>query len=176
MRATLFPCRLAAALSLLLIPALSQAATHIEIQGGRSYSDSHGTNAAFVEAVFAPQPIGNSRFTWSPDISAGYIDGRDVTKFRARAYNERSSVGLVAAGARFRTRDENTWYHPLFFSFQVAGTDHTTMALSSHYEFVSTLGLQWKHLSFQLRHISNGGLHDPNRGETMALVGVGFDI
>lgn len=176
MRAILSPFRLAAALSLLIAPAVSMAATHVEIQGGRSYSDSHGTNAAFVEAVFAPRPIGNSRFTWLPDLSAGWIDGRDVAKYRGCPYGDRSSVELVAAGARLRTSDESAWYHPLFFSFQVAGTDHTTMALSSHYQFVSTLGLQWKHLSFQVRHISNGGLHDPNRGETMALVGVGFDI
>ena len=139
--------------------------------------DSHGTRTAFVEAVFAPQPIGNSRFTWSPDVSAGWIDGRDLAKYRMGANTTRdSSVALVAAGARLRASDEQAWYHPLFFSFQVAGTNHTTLALSSHYQFVSTLGLQWDHLSLAVRHISNGGLHDPNRGETMALVGVGFDI
>jgi len=51
-----------------------------------------------------------------------------------------------------------------------------TMALSSVGEFVNTVGWQGKYLSFQIRHISNGGTHGPNRGETMALVGVGFDL
>ncbi|MFK2902516.1 acyloxyacyl hydrolase [Dyella ginsengisoli] len=136
--------------------------------------DSHGTNTAFVEAVFAPHAIGNSRYTWSPDVSAGWIDGRDLT--RKYSQTTRPSVALVAAGARLRTSDESAWFYPLFFSFQLAGTNHATQALSSHYQFVSTLGLQFKHVSFGIRHISNGGLHDPNSGETMALVGVGFDI
>lgn len=168
--------RFAAALPLLALPALSHATTHVEVQGGRSYMDSYGTNTAFVEAVFAPRAIGTSRFTWSPDVSAGWIDGRGISKYRQTTYTARPSVALVAAGARFRTSDESAWYRPLFFSFQVAGTNHTTQALSSHYQFVSTLGLQFDHLSLALRHISNGSLHDPNRGETMALVGVGFDI
>lgn len=176
MRVISSPLRFAAALPLLLLPLLSQAATHVEVQAGRSYMDSHGSNTAFVEAVFAPRPIGNSRFAWSPDLSAGWIDGRDLAKYRDGRYDTRSSVALLAAGARFRTTDESAWYHPFFFSFQLAGTNHTTQALSSHYQFVSTLGLQWSHLSLALRHISNGGLHDPNRGETMALVGIGFDI
>ena len=168
------PRRLVAALALIALPALSQATAHVEVQAGRSYLDSHGTNTAFVEAVFAPHAIGNSRYTWSPDLSAGWIDGRDLT----RQYHQttRPSVALVAAGARLRTGDEIAWYHPLFFSFQLAGTNHTTQALSSHYQFVSTLGLQFKHVSVGIRHISNGGLHDPNSGETMALVGVGFNL
>jgi len=41
----------------------ASAATHLEVQGGRSYMDSHGTNAAFVEATFDAHPIGSTRFT-----------------------------------------------------------------------------------------------------------------
>lgn len=174
MHAILSPRRLTAALALIVLPALSQAATHVEVQAGRSYMDSHGTNTAFVEAVFAPHAIGDTRYAWSPEVSAGWIDGRDLTKHYSQT--TRPSVALVAAGARLRTSDESAWFHPLFFSFQLAGTNHATQALSSHYQFVSTLGLQFKHVSFGIRHISNGGLHDPNSGETMALVGVGFDL
>lgn len=156
--------------------ALPAAAAHLEVQGGRSYMDTHGTNTAFIEATFAPHPIGSSRFDWSPDLSAGWIDGRDVARYRNSPYDTRQSVALVAAGARFHYGAPEAWYRPLFFSFQLAGTNHTTQALSSHYQFVSTLGWQGEHLSFQIRHVSNGGIHDPNRGETMALVGVGFDL
>lgn len=171
-----FASRFAFALPLLALPALSHAATHLEVQGGRSYMDSYGTNVAFVEAVFTPRAIGAGRFTWAPDVSAGWIDGRGIGKYRQAEYTARPSVALVAAGARFRASDESAWYRPLFFSFQVAGTNHATQALSSHYQFVSTLGLQFDHVSLAVRHISNGSLHDPNRGETMALVGIGFDI
>ena len=169
------PSRLALAFTL-AATALPVAAAHLELQGGRSYMDSYGANAAFVEAVFAPHPLGDSRFTWSPDVSAGWIDHRDVRRYRGAPYDTTDAVTLLAAGARFRGGDAGDWYHPLFFGFELAGTNHTTQALSSHYQFVSTLGWQGDHLSFQLRHISNGGLHDPNRGETMALVGIGFDL
>ena len=168
--------RLAFAIALLALPVLSQAATRLEVQAGRSYMDSHGTHVGFVEAVFAPYAIGNTRFTLSPDVSAGWIEGRNLAQFNGARYGTRPSVALVAAGARLRTTDESAWYHPVFFSFQVAGTNHTTQALSTHYQFVSTLGLQFNHVSVGIRHISNGAIHKPNRGETMAVVGLGFDI
>lgn len=170
--------RLRGALALLLATAaLPAAATHLELQGGRSYMDAHAANAAFIEATFAPHALGDSgRFDWSPDVSAGWINGRDVYRYRGASYDTSHSVGLLAAGARFHYGAPDAWYRPLFFSFQLAGTTQTTQALSSHYQFVSTLGWQGKHLSLQIRHISNGGFNGPNRGETMALVGVGFDL
>lgn len=174
----LVPPRLRGALALLLTTAaLPVAAAHLEVQGGRSYMDAHGANTAFIEATFAPRAIGSSgRLDWSPDISAGWIDSRDVRRYRNAEFDTSDSVALLAAGARFHYGAPGVWYRPLFFSFQLAGINQTTQALSSHYQFVSTLGWQGEHLSFQLRHISNGGLNGPNRGETMALVGVGFDL
>ncbi|HEV2621481.1 MAG TPA: acyloxyacyl hydrolase [Frateuria sp.] len=157
--------------------ALPATAAHLELQGGRSYMDSYGANTAFVEATFAPHTIGaNGRLDWSPDLSAGWIDSRDVRRYRNAAYGTDHAVALVAAGARFHYGDADAWYRPLFFSFQLAGANRTTQALSTHYQFVSSLGWQGEHLSFQIRHISNGSLHKPNRGETMALVGLGFDL
>jgi hypothetical protein len=161
---------------LLATAALPAAATHLELQGGRSYMDAHATNAGFIEATFAPHALGGSgRLDWSPDVSVGWIDGRDVYRYRGAQYDTSHSVALLAAGARFHYGAADAWYRPLFFGFQVAANNQMTQALSSHYQFVSTLGWQGQHLSFQIRHISNGGLNGPNRGETMALVGVGFD-
>lgn len=167
-----------AALALFLATAaLPAAAAHLELQGGRSYMDDHPANTAFLEATFAPHAIGNSgRLDWTPDISAGWIDNRDVRRYRNWEYDTNHAVALLAAGARFHYGAPDAWYRPLFFSFQLAGINHTTQALSSHYQFVSTLGWQGEHLSLQIRHISNGGFNGPNRGETMALVGVGFDL
>jgi len=172
MRASLLPHLLALGLLATVLPAT---AAHLELQGGRSYMDSYGADAAFAEVVFASHPLGASHFSWAPDVSVGWIDGRDVRRYRASRYGTTDAVAMLAAGARFRASAEH-WYHPLFFSFQLAGTDQTTQALSTHYQFVSTLGWQGEHVSFQLRHISNGGLNGSNRGETMALVGVGFDL
>ncbi|MHB1056993.1 MAG: acyloxyacyl hydrolase [Rhodanobacter sp.] len=164
------------ALSLLAATLPATAATRLEVQAGRSYMDSHGANAAFVEAVFAPRPLGQTRFTWSPDVSLGWIDGREVARYDYSRYTTRNTVALAAGGARFHRGDAGDWYQPLFFSIQLAAANHTTQALSSHYQFISTLGWQAKHFSVAIRHISNGSLQDPNRGETMALIGFAFDI
>lgn len=152
------------------------AATHLEIQGGRSYMDRHGTNAAFVEAVFDEHRIGTTRFSWSPDVLLGWIGGRAVLRYRGARYDTSDDAWLLAGGARIHYGDAGDWYRPLFFSFQPALNTGRTQALSSAYEFISTLGWQGRHVSFQIRHVSNGRLHKPNRGETMALFGVGFDL
>jgi hypothetical protein len=151
-------------------------AAHLEIQGGRSYMDSYATNAVFVEGVFDERRIGNSRFSWSPDFSAGWINGRDVDRYRGASFDTRDDVWLLAGGARFLYGDADDWYRHLFFSFQPAVQSGRTQALSSAYEFVSTLGWQGRRFSVQIRHVSNAGLRQPNRGETMALVGIGFDL
>jgi hypothetical protein len=166
-----------AALSLAAVTVPAAAQTHLEVQGGRSYMDSHGTDAFFVEAVFDPRAMGQSRFTWSPDVSLGYISGRHVGEYRGAHPGVTNNVWVGAAGARFHYGSAGDWYQPFFFSFQLAGTaGGRTQALSSAYQFVSTLGWQYKNVSFQIRHISNGSFKEPNRGETMALVGIGFDI
>lgn len=156
--------------------AVSARAAHVEVQAGRSYMDSYATNTAFVEGVFAAHRIGDSRWSWSPDVSLGWVQGRNVARYRYSRYTTKDHVWLLAAGARFHYGEDANWYRHLFVSFQPAVTSGRTQALSSGYEFASTLGWQGEHLSFQVRHISNAGLHDPNRGETMALVGIGFDL
>lgn len=169
-----FLCPLAAAA--LAFVALPAAAAQFELQAGRSYMDSHAANAVFVESVFAEHPLGDSGLHWAPDLSLGWIDGRDIGRYRHARYGTRDSIWLAAGGVRLNAGEPGDWYHHFFYSFQVALHAGRTQALSSPYEFVSSAGWQWHHLSFELRHISNGGLHEPNRGETMALVGAGFDL
>jgi hypothetical protein len=164
---------LLAGLSLLALPALADD-TRFEIQLGRSYSNSVGTNTLFLESVFNPQPIGASRWTWAPDVSFGYLNGRDLQHYDGDRYTTKDDIWLGAAGVRVHYGDASDWYQPLFFSFQPALHTGRTLALSSVYEFVSTLGWQGKHFSVQVRHISNGGFHEPNRGETMGLIGFAF--
>lgn len=166
----------ALALALAGATSAATAATHLEVQGGRSYMDSHGTPAAFVEATFDAHPISGTRFSWAPDVSVGWIGGRDMARYKGNRYQTGDDIFLVAGGARLRYGSEGDWYHGFFYSLQGALQTGRSMALSSVGEFVNTVGWQGKYLSFQVRHISNGGTHGPNRGETMALVGVGFDL
>lgn len=168
--------RSVAALFLLALSPLVSATTHIELQGGRSFTNRHGTNTAFINSTFSEHVIGDSRFTWAPDVSLGWIDGRSTHKYENEKYNLRNTVWLLAGGARFRYGTPADWYHGFFFGAQGAVLDGQTIALSSRGEFVSTLGWQSGPVSFQLRHISNAGIHEPNRGETMALIGIGFDF
>lgn len=160
------------ALLLLVCAGACVAAPRIELQLGRSYSSSRGATTAFAESTFSEHAVGSTRFTWAPDISAGWIDGRASRSRRRFRYSTTDSIWLVAAGARFRYGTSGDWYHHLFFSFQPALHTGRTRALSSAYEFVSTLGWQAKRVSIQVRHISNGSLHEPNCGETMLLLGV----
>jgi len=166
--------RAAAALALTLLPALPAAAVEYQFQVGRSYMDSHGANTVFTEAVFDEHTLGNSNFSWSPDVSVGWIGGREVARYRGDHPGTDDDIWLAAGGLRFHYGDEGAWYHPLFFSEQGAVHTGHTQALSSTGEFVSTLGWQGQRFSFAIRHISNAGLHNPNRGETMALVGIAF--
>lgn len=171
---------LPASLALLALPLASLAfpatAAHLEIQGGRSYMDSYAVNTVFVEGVFDEHRLGNTRFSWSPDVSLGWLDGRDLARYDGSRYTTRDQVWVLASGARVHYGDASDWYRSLFFSFQPALQTGRTQALSTPYEFVSTLGWQGRRFSVQVRHISNGNLHHPNRGETMALVGVAFDL
>lgn len=166
-----------AALGLALaVSAMPVAAAQVQIQAGRSYMDNYATTALFVEGVFAARRIGDSPWTWSPDASLGWIRGRDLARFRDNRYSTGPDAWLLAAGARLQYGDANRWYRHLFVSFQPALNSARTQALSSPYEFVSTLGWQGRRFSVQLRHVSNGDLHHPNRGETMVLIGLGLEL
>ncbi|WP_266168724.1 lipid A 3-O-deacylase [Dyella subtropica] len=156
--------------------ATAASAVHIEVEGGRSYMDSYGTNTAFIEAVCTPHPIGASRFTWSPEVSVGWVGGRSIHRFDGTRYSTRDNVWLAAGGARLHYGSESDWYHGFFYSLQGAVQTGRTRALSSVGEFINSVGWQGKYVSFQVRHISNGGTKGPNRGETLALIGVGLDL
>ncbi|GAB3779010.1 hypothetical protein GCM10028797_00360 [Dyella agri] len=164
---------MAAALASAALPA---AAAQVELQAGRSYMDSHATNTVFAEGVFAEHPLGDTGLHWAPDVSLGWIDGRDIGRYRDTRYGTRDAIWLAAGGVRLSAGGPGDWYRHFFYSFQVALHSGRTQALSSAYEFVNSVGWQWRHFSVQIRHISNGKLHQPNRGETMALVGLGFDL
>lgn len=169
----LLPLRVAALALLGLSATTAMADTRIEVSGGRSYSDGYWTNTAFVEGVFGEHHFGNTRFSWAPDFSVGYLDGRHIARYGSGASD---NVWLAAGGLRLRMGSDGDWYHHLFWTAQVAAQKGRTMALSSAGEFVNSVGWQGNHWTFQLRHVSNAGLDGSNRGETMALVGVAFNL
>ena len=164
----------AAAVLLFALPALPAMAARFELQGGVSYMDSYSTPAAFGEVIFDEHTFGSSNFTWAPDLTAGWIGGRNLRRFDNSRYTTRDDIGLVAAGIRIHYGPADAWYRRLFISEQPTVHTGRTEALSSAYEFTTTVGYQGDHWSVGVRHISNAGIHEPNRGETMAVVGIAF--
>jgi hypothetical protein len=160
------------------LPVFPAAAARFELQGGVSYmgnpANGYDAPAVFGEYVFDPRQIGSSRFTWSPDVIAGWIGGRNLARFDAKRYSTRDAIGLIGGGVRLHYGLAGDWYRRFFLSFQPALHTGRTQSLSSVYQFVTTAGYQGDRWSLGVRHISNGGFHQPNRGETMLLVGVAF--
>ncbi len=146
-------------------------AASYEVLGGRSKTSGwRWADAAFFAVVGDARPftLGKHPLTWAPDAELGWIGPLPVT-----AHNVHESmthpVWMAMGGARV-----SGFWRQAFFGFDVALTKDRTGALSSPYEFVSTLGWQGTHYVLALRHISNADLHEPNLGETMMLVGFRF--
>lgn len=138
------------------------AEARVELSLGRSRTPHHGwTDVEFLEWVGDPRQIG--RFAWAPAFGLGRFNARDTSADRLNHV-----VWVGAGGGRLYL------WRRAFFGFQVAATHGKTDALSSTYEFVSSLGLQGRHWQIVIRHISNGSLHKPNHGETMLMAGIAF--
>jgi hypothetical protein len=163
-----------AAVLMFALPALPAMAARFELQGGVSYMNSYSAPAAFGEVIFDEHAFGSSNFTWAPDITAGWIGGRDLKRFDSYRYTTRDDIGLVGAGVRIHYGPANAWYRRFFISEQPTVHTGRTEALSSAFEFMTTVGYQGDHWSVGIRHISNAGIHEPNRGETIAVVGIAF--
>ncbi len=154
----------AGAALLLMLAASADADARVELSAGQSWTllPYQYTNVAFAEWIGDRRPWW--RIEWSPAATLGFVEARSNTPEARLDEN----VWVFAGGARaYLWRD-------LFFGFEFATTAGKTDALSTPYEFVSSLGWQADHVQIMLRHISNGDFHEPNHGETMLLVGFAF--
>ena len=156
---------------LLLSMASTAHAATFDLLGGRSKtSDWRWTDAAFLAAMGKAHPftLGDHHLSWAPDAELGWIGPLPVTAQNAHE-NLTHPVWLAMGGARL-----SGFWRQAFFGFDLALTKDRSDALSSPYEFVSTLGWQGDRYLVALRHISNASFHEPNLGETMLLLGVRF--
>lgn len=144
--------------------AASPALGRVELSAGRSETllPYQWTTVAFAEWIGDARPWWKIR--WAPAIAVGYVGARE--DFRNVRLDNDVWVGGVGARAYL--------WRQLFFGFQFATTAGKTDALSTPYEFVSSLGWQGDHWQLMARHISNGDFHEPNHGETMLIAGVAF--
>lgn len=125
-------------------------------------SDRYWSPSVYVDVTGERRQTG--RFTWRPVASLGWVGARD----------ERPSLDrdVVVAAAGVSLVD---WWKRAFFSFQFGYANRTTEALSSHGQFISSLGWQGDRYALMVRHVSNGNVFGGrNLGETMFMVGVTF--
>lgn len=161
LRASLFALCLAVGGALPLQAAEWTASAGASISGSLGNAD--WTPVVYLDAAGERRPF--RAITWQTVGSLGWIGGRDDNDDPAYDRN----VWIAAMGVRANVS------RGLFGSFQVGYAGETTPAISSHPQFITTLGWEHRGLQLSVRHISNGKLFDgPNRGETMLLAGWRF--
>jgi hypothetical protein len=138
-------------------------AAGFDITAGPSVTASARSTAAVFASVFGESPT-DGRIRFKPIGTLGWIDSRSTRKddLDHAAFVAGGGVRLLAANPRW------------FASEQLVATSTRTDALSSRFEFISSVGWQDGHLTVMLRHISNAHLlgGGKNLGETMLLDGV----
>jgi hypothetical protein len=102
---------------------------------------------------------------WQPVATLGFVGERSDRK-------DDLDHDVAIAGAGVRLVD---WWGGAFVGLEAGYVDQRTDALSSHEQFISSLGWRGERLVLMVRHISNADLFGGrNLGETMLLVGVRF--
>lgn len=140
-------------------------AADFDLTVGPSVTVSERTTAAAFASVFGERPDDN-RVQFEPIGTLGWIDSRDTRKDDLD-----HEVFVAGGGVRILAAD-----HHWFASEQLVATSTRTDALSSRFEFMTSIGWQHGHFIVMLRHISNAHLlgGGKNLGETMLLGGVRF--
>ena len=142
-------------LSLCAAPAMAQ------VELGAGASKTTGNEYTPVASVaWLPEVRALDNATLRADLGAVYVDGRDGVPGRDLS----DGVFVAHAGLRYE-RTNNGLTLGAGIGAQAGESD----ALSGDPQFITTLGWRWDRFSLLLRHISNGGLEDPNDGETMLV-------
>lgn len=153
---------LALVLALATAPAPARAIDISASLGISTTASQDATPVAFVDLAGSTRD--GRMFRWQPTASFGFVRGRDV-----RADLDRN---VVIGGVGLRLVD---WWKKAFFGAEVGYAADTTASVSSHAQFISSLGWQGEHCVVMLRHISNADLAGgKNLGETMLLLGYTF--
>jgi hypothetical protein len=102
---------------------------------------------------------------WQPVATLGWIGSRDDRR-------DGLDHNVAIAGAGVRLVD---WWGGAFVGIEGGYAGERTDALSSHEQFISSLGWRGERAIVMVRHISNADLFGGrNLGETMVLAGVVF--
>lgn len=146
---------------LLLVP-LTVHASGFDIVAGPSATSAERTTTAVFASAFGTRPDDN-RIHFEPIGTLGWVDSRSSSR------NLDHQVFLAGGGVRILAAN-----HHWFVSEQITAISARTDALSSRFEFMTSVGWEHGHFIALLRHISNAHLlgGGENLGETMLLAGV----
>jgi hypothetical protein len=150
--------------ALLAVP-LAANATGFDLVAGPSATSSGRTTAAVFASAFGTA-ADDGRVYVEPIGTLGGIDSRSSSR-----HDLDRQVFLAGGGVRILAANRH-W----FVSEQIVATSARTDALSSRFEFMTSVGWERGRFIAQLRHISNAHLlgGGENLGETMLLAGVRF--
>jgi hypothetical protein len=151
-----------AAMACVLVSAPAWAAG-FDLTAGPSVTASERSTASAFASVFG-EPPDDGRRHFEPIGTLGWIDSRNTRK------DDLDHEVFVAGGGVRMLAANRHW----FASEQLVATSTRTDALSSRFEFMTSVGWQDGHFIVMLRHISNAHLlgGGKNLGETMLLGGV----
>ncbi len=140
--------------------ALSYAAESKAMDGtlGVGIADEHDRKSAKVVDLSLRWPTsGRFKLIDEHEVLVGWVESRPLARLDEHT---------VFAGYGFRS-NFGRW----FTGGGIVAVDHTSEALSSWYQFVSTGGVHLGRASLTLRHVSNSGFKGRNRGETYLTLG-----
>jgi hypothetical protein len=144
--------------------AFAARAAEFDLAGGASATAGvRWAPAFFADVTAAPPDDGDAHF--EPIGSLGAIGSRHTDH-----EDLDHTVFLAAGGLRYGREDG------LFVGGQIAATSTRTDAISSRFEFMTSIGWRDARWMVMLRHVSNARILGGGRnlGETMRLAGVRF--
>lgn len=146
-----------------LTVALTAHAQVFDLVAGPTMTSSERTTAALFASVSA-EPPADEQIHFEPIGTVGWIAAHHTSR-----ENLHHEAALAGVGMQVVAPDRR-W----FASEQVAATTTRTDALSSRFQFMTSVGWRDGHFVMMLRHISNGHLVGGGRnlGETMLLAGI----
>lgn len=138
-------------------------AQEFSLSAGPSVTSAHRETGAIFAQLFGDAPE-DGRIHFEPIGSLGWFDARNTSREHMD-----HDVFIASGGVRIVAAN-----HHWFVGEQIGATSGRTDALSSRFEFMTSIGCQIDRFVIQLQHVSNGHLLGGGRnlGETMLLAGV----
>ncbi|HJT98724.1 MAG TPA: hypothetical protein VJ696_10460 [Rhodanobacteraceae bacterium] len=157
------PKRILPALVLALLTGRAQAAEVDLAAGGSATIGVRWAPVAFLDVGAGSHEWAGLH--WQPVATLGWIGSRNDA-------HDNLEHDVFIGGAGVRLVD---WWGGAFVGLEAAYVDQRTDALSSHEQFISSLGWRGERFVIMVRHISNGDFFGGrNLGETMLLAGIAF--